>query len=77
MVVLQVEQQLSVIILQAGAAEVDYSTIARQRGIGLAAGRRQQGLLVVLQGGAAVVDYITTGRAVEVNYSAAGRGSSC
>jgi hypothetical protein len=43
MVVLQAEQQLSVVILQAGAAEVDC---------------------------------ITTGRAVEVNYSAAGRGSS-
>jgi hypothetical protein len=77
MVVLQAEQQLSVVILQAGAAEVDCGAVARQRGIGLAAGGRQQGLLVVLQGGAAVVDCITAGRAVEVNYGAAGRGSSC
>jgi hypothetical protein len=39
MVVLQAEQQLLVIILQAGAAEVDCGAIARQRGIGFAAGR--------------------------------------
>ena len=47
---------MSVVILQAGAAEVDCGAIARQRGIGLAVGRRQQGLLVVLQEGAAVIN---------------------
>ena len=47
--------KLLIVILQAGAAEVDCSAVARQRGTGLAAGGRQQGLLVVLQGGAVVV----------------------
>ena len=49
---------MSVVILQAGAVEVDCGAVARQRGIGLAAGGRQQGLLVVLQGGAAVINYL-------------------
>ena len=43
MVVLQAEQQLSVVILQAGAAEVDCGAIARQRGIGLAIGGSSNG----------------------------------
>ena len=40
---LQVGQQGSMVVLQAGAAEVDYGAIARQRGIGLAAGRSSNG----------------------------------
>ena len=49
MVVLQAEQQLSVVILQAGAVEVDCGAIARQRGIGLATGGRQQLSIILLQ----------------------------
>jgi hypothetical protein len=38
MVVLQAEQQLSVVTLQAGAAEVDCGAVARQRGRSAAGG---------------------------------------
>ena len=44
MVVLQAEQQLSVVILQTGAAEVDYITIGRVVEVNYSAIGRQQGV---------------------------------
>ena len=81
---LQIEQQgLSVVILQAGAVKVDCGAVARQRGIGLAAGRAARGQLCCCKrssrrwfaaGGAAVVKLrLAAGGAAKVDWVTAGR----